>query len=68
MNYKEWSTIYTYGLFLGSAVGALIVVLISFSGIVKSLSLPLGLLLYLAIVIPFIIGAWYFKIKKKRNQ
>jgi len=68
MNYKEWSIIYSYGLFLGSAVGALIVALLSLLGIVKSLSLPLALLLYLVIVIPFIIGAWYFKIKIKRNQ
>ena len=68
MGYKEFSTIYTYGLFLGSAVGAIIVAFLSFSGIVKSLSLPLGLLLYLAIVISFIIGAWYFKIKKKKDQ
>jgi len=67
MEYKEWSVIYTYGLFLGSAVGAVVIILLWLLGFDKSIPYLGKLLIYLIVVIPFVIGAWYYKVKKKQK-
>ena len=67
MQYKEWSIIYTYGLFLGSAVSALIILLLWLLGLDKSIHWFGKLLICLFVVIPSIIAAWYYKVKKRRQ-
>ncbi|MCK4364957.1 MAG: hypothetical protein KAW45_02795 [Thermoplasmatales archaeon] len=65
MKYNEFSKIYSYGMGLGSIATVIIFLSLMFLGLDKTLPVYVWVLVWGIIVILFVIGAWYFLIKKK---
>ncbi len=68
MHYQKWSKMYTFGFFLGSAVGAAILLILWFLGFDTSISYFAKLFLFLIIVISFSIGVWYYELRKNKKK
>jgi amino acid transporter len=65
MKYSDWSKIYSYGMVLGSIATVIIFLVLMFLGLDKILPVYVWVLVWGIIVILFVIGAWYFLVKKK---
>ena len=65
MKYNEFSKIYAYGMGLGSIATVIIFLSLMFLGLDKILPVYVWVLVWSIIVILFVIGVWYFLIKKK---